>query len=108
MLSSQDTIQGALNTGMMSSTDEIVSIYHRRVEYGYPTPSLDRDNALNVALPLLKDKYKIWSRGRFGAYKYEVANQDHSLAMGVETVDNILFGNKEFTLFYPNLVRLLL
>lgn len=38
----QDTIQGAINTQMIKSTDEIVSIYYRRLEHGYPTPSLDR------------------------------------------------------------------
>ena len=27
---------------MIKSTDEIVSIYYRRLEHGYPTPSLDR------------------------------------------------------------------
>lgn len=88
---------------MIKSTDEIVSIYHRRLEYGYPTPSLERDEALNIALPWLKEQ-SIWSRGRFGSYKYEVANQDHSCMIGVEAVDNILFGTKEFTLFYPSLV----
>jgi hypothetical protein len=89
---------------MISSADEIVSVYHRRLEHGYPTPSLDRDPALDVALPLLR-KQDIWSRGRFGSYKYEVANQDHSCLIGVEAVDNMLFGNKEFTLFYPSLTN---
>lgn len=58
----------------MSSTDEIVSIYHRRLEHGYPTPSVGRDAVLREALPWLR-KHNIWSRGRFGSYKYEVANQ---------------------------------
>ncbi len=88
---------------MIKSADEIVSIYYRRLEHGYPTPSLDRDAALAVALPWLQ-KQDIWSRGRFGSYKYEVANQDHSCLIGVEAVDNILYGTKEFTLMYPSLV----
>jgi len=49
-----ETIQGALNTLMISPGDEIVSIYHRRLEHGYPTPSIDRDAVLNEALPMLK------------------------------------------------------
>lgn len=103
----EETIQGAINTNMIQPGDEIVSIYHRRLEHGYPTPSLGRDGALNDALPWLK-KQDIWSRGRFGSYKYEVANQDHSCMIGVEAVDNILFGTKEFTLFYPSLVSFFL
>ena len=100
----EETIQGAINTGMMSSTDEIVSVYHRRLEHGYPTPSLERDGVLEKALPMLQ-KQDIWSRGRFGSYKYEVANQDHSCMIGVEAVDNMLFGSKEFTVFYPSLTN---
>lgn len=59
---------------MIASTDEIVSIYYRRLEHGYPTPSLERDGVLEKALPWLQAQ-SIWSRGRFGSYKYEVANQ---------------------------------
>lgn len=101
----EETIQGAINTQMISSRDEIVSVYSIRLEHGYPTPSLERDAVLDVALPWLKKDFDIWSRGRFGSYKYEVANQDHSLMIGVEAVDNILHGTKEFTLLYPSLVR---
>ena len=49
--------------------DEIVSTYHRKFHHGYPTPSLVRDGQLKVLLPELKNKYSIWSRGRFGSYK---------------------------------------
>lgn len=37
--------------------------------------------------------------------QYEVANQDHSLMLGVEAVDNILFGTKEVTLHHPDIVN---
>jgi hypothetical protein len=37
--------------------------------------------------------------------KYEVANQDHSMMLGVEAADNILFGTKELTLNYPDIVN---
>lgn len=75
-----------------------------RLEHGYPTPSLGRDAALAEALPWLKAR-GVWSRGRFGSYKYEVANQDHSLMLGVECADNILFGSKEVTLQHPSIVN---
>lgn len=61
---------------------------------------MDRDAIVNKALPLLKQK-DIWSRGRFGSWKYEVGNQDHTCMLGVEAVDSMVFGAKEFTLFYP-------
>ena len=47
----------------------------------------------------------VWSRGRFGSWKYEVANQDHSTMLGVEAVDNLLFGAKEVTLFHPGIAN---
>ena len=81
----------------LSSTRTDVSVERlrvgRRLEHGYPTPSLARDGALEKALPWLRES-GIWSRGRFGSYKYEVGNQDHSLMLGVEAADNILFGSK--------------
>jgi hypothetical protein len=68
-----ETIEGAINTLLCAKTDEIVSIYYRKFEYGYPTPSLQRDKAVRASLDYLKER-SIWSRGRFGSWKYEVAN----------------------------------
>ena len=99
-----ESLQGLINTKMMDPDCEVVSLYHRRFHHGYPTPSLYRDDALAKVLPHLRSK-DIWSRGRFGAWKYEVANQDHSCMQGVEAVDNILFGTKELTLFHPGIVN---
>lgn len=72
-----DTIRGAVSTRLLQANSEIVSLFHCRLERGYPVPSLSRDAALANALPYLQER-GIWSRGRFGAWKYEVANQDHS------------------------------
>lgn len=99
-----DTLAGAINTKLIEAGHEVVSIYHRRLEHGYPTPHLERDGVLEQALPWLQ-QHGIWSRGRFGSYKYEVANQDHSLMLGVEAVDNVLFGSKELTLAFPDIVN---
>jgi len=38
---------------------------------------------------------EIYSRGRFGAWRYEIGNMDHSVMMGVEAVNHILCGEKE-------------
>jgi protoporphyrinogen oxidase len=99
-----DCIQGLVNTEMLKPTDEIVSTYHRRFDHGYPTPTLEREGALTQILPKLQDK-DIWSRGRFGSWRYEVGNQDHSFMLGVEAVDNIVNGAVELTLNYPDFVN---
>lgn len=72
----EDCFKGLINTELLGPTDEIVSTYVRRFDHGYPTPSLERDGALAEILPHLQKK-NILSRGRFGAWKYEVGNQDH-------------------------------
>jgi len=101
----RDCIQGLINTTQLLPTDEIVSIYHRKFDHGYPTPSLTRDGQLKTLLPALQAEYGIWSRGRFGSYKYEVANQDHSFMIGVEAADAIKFGGLEMTLESPDFVN---
>lgn len=99
-----ESIQGLINTDMLKPDDEIVSTYVRRFDHGYPTPHLDRDGALAEALPYLQDK-DILSRGRFGAWKYEVGNQDHSFMQGVEAVDHIVSGGLELTISNPDFVN---
>lgn len=82
----------------------VASRWHRRLEHGYPTPFLGRDAVLDPIEDGLRAR-RIWSRGRFGAWKYEVSNQDHSLMLGVEAVDNILLGAEETTYRYPGVVN---
>ncbi|OAQ63737.1 UDP-galactopyranose mutase [Purpureocillium lilacinum] len=100
----QDCITGLLANDLVLPEDEIVSTYLRRFDQGYPTPSLERDGVLEQALPYLQTK-DILSRGRFGAWKYEVGNQDHSFMQGVEAVDHILSGGIELTVSYPDFVN---
>jgi hypothetical protein len=100
----RDSIQGLINTEMIKPTDEIVSTYHRRFDHGYPTPSLEREGVLTELLPKLQAK-DIYSRGRFGSWRYEVGNQDHSFMLGVEAADNIVNGAVELTLNYPDFVN---
>ncbi|KAK6220625.1 hypothetical protein LQW54_002070 [Pestalotiopsis sp. IQ-011] len=100
----EDSIQGLINTEMLRADDEIVSTYVRRFDHGCPTPSVERNDALDRILPYLKSK-DILSSGRFGSWKSEVGNQDHSFMLGVEAVDNIILGDVELTLQYPDFVN---
>ena len=89
-------IAGLVRARMLEEADRsrIVSRYHRAVAYSYPIPTLDRDHALNLLQPALLDR-GIYSRGRFGAWRYEIGNMDHSVMMGVEAVNHILAGEPE-------------
>src|SRR5579864_1102915 len=73
---------GLIRAGILEESDKkrIVSRYHRFVPYSYPIPTLDRDKALNVIQPKLLSE-RIYSRGRFGAWRYEIGNMDHSVMM---------------------------
>ena len=87
---------GLIRAKMLEESDRerIVSRYHRVVGYSYPIPTLGRDRALGILQPALLEK-GIYSRGRFGAWRYEIGNMDHSVLMGVEAVNHIVAGEKE-------------
>jgi len=87
---------GLIRAKMLEEGDQsrVVSRYHRFVGYSYPIPTLGRDRALDVLQPALLEK-GIYSRGRFGAWRYEIGNMDHSVMMGVEAADNIVSGKEE-------------
>jgi hypothetical protein len=65
----------------------------------YPVPSITRDCALGTIQPWLREQ-GIWSRGRFGAWLYEIGNMDHSAMQGVEFVNRVLLGEPE-TVWIP-------
>ena len=47
----KETLLGAINTTLLTPDSEVVSLYHRRIEHGYPTPSLGRDDVLAKVRP---------------------------------------------------------
>jgi len=89
-------VAGLIKAKMLEESDRglIVSRYHRIVGYSYPIPTLGRDQALAVLQPALLQQ-GIYSRGRFGAWRYEIGNMDHSVMMGVEAANNIVSGDNE-------------
>lgn len=99
-----ETIDGLINTGLIQGRSAVHHAWHRRLPHGYPTPSRGRDRALTVIMPALEAR-GVYSRGRFGAWKYEVSNQDHSFAQGVECIDHLRSGAPETTLRQPEVVN---
>lgn len=89
-----DTLRALREDGLLPDGTEILSTTHRLLEYGYPTPFLGRDEVLMPGLERLAQA-GIYSRGRFGAWKYEVSNQDHSFAQGYECAERIMQGGGE-------------
>jgi len=86
-----------------TSLDNIVSTWHRHLPHGYPVPTLKRDEVLEEVQQNLTAN-GIYSRGRFGGWKYEVCNQDHAFMQGVEVVNSLLNGTQEVTYPTPHLV----
>jgi protoporphyrinogen oxidase len=77
-----ETIDAFRRVGFLDDTNKVLTTWHRRLPRGYPTPWLGRDAIVNGIDSRLQE-LGIRSRGRFGLWKYEVSNQDHSAMQGV-------------------------
>jgi len=97
-------VDGLVATGLISNKSEVCSTWHYIAGHGYPTPFLSRDKVVNPLFTALEER-DIFSRGRFGAWKYEVSNQDHSLMQGVELINRLAFSTPEMTLNHPAIVN---
>lgn len=95
-----DDVIRAMRTDGLLRDSEIVSRWHHFERYGYPTPTLGRDAAL-TAIHAALEPLQVFTRGRFGAWKYEVSNQDHSFMQGVELADRLTGTGEEHTLPNP-------
>ena len=87
-------IDGLHRGGMLPRNATIASVWHKRLEYGYSVPYVERNMHIHAADAALRS-HGIWSRGRFGSWKYEVGNQDHSCMLGYDAIDSMLFGGNE-------------
>ena len=93
-----EVIDGLVRTQLMTPDDRalIVSRWLYSPAMTYPVPTIGRDAALGTIQPWLRS-HDIWSRGRFGAWLYEIGNMDHSFMQGVEWVNLVLYGEPEHT-----------
>jgi len=91
-----DVLDGMVASRLLSRNDlrDVVDTHLIVRDYTYPIPSLDRDRALSVIQPWLESR-NIYSRGRFGSWKYEIGNMDHAVQMGAECADRLVLGKPE-------------
>lgn len=91
-----ETLAGFVNTNLMTNGDgdSVISRWQARIDYAYPIPTKERDSALRIIHPWL-ESHGIFSRGRFGGWKYEIGNMDHSVMQGVEWAERMVLGKKE-------------
>ncbi|MEA2060121.1 MAG: hypothetical protein U9P10_06330 [Thermodesulfobacteriota bacterium] len=100
----EEVIQGALNTKLIKGKGQISHTWYKRMEKGYPTPSRHRNQNL-FPLLIAFEKHGIYSRVRFGAWRYEVGNMDHSFIQGVESANKAIYKGEELTLWYPDVAN---
>ena len=94
-------VAGLADAGFVGEGVRVHHVWRRDIPFGYPTPFLGRDAALNRVMPALR-RHRVWSRGRFGGWKYECSNQDHAFMQGVEAVDDAVLGIDERTYPHPD------
>jgi protoporphyrinogen oxidase len=85
---------GLRASGVVSGSPTVASIHVEDIPYAYPVPTLERDSALAIIQPWLMER-QIFSRGRFGSWRYEIGNMDHSVKMGIDIARHLVSGAEE-------------
>jgi protoporphyrinogen oxidase len=90
----RQVVDALVSTGLLEPDPPIASIHVLDIDYAYPIPTIDRDRALRVVQPWLMER-GIYSRGRFGSWKYEIGNMDHAAKMGIDAARLLVDGRPE-------------
>ncbi|RZU18321.1 protoporphyrinogen oxidase [Streptomyces sp. BK239] len=80
--------------GLVPERAERVSGHVELIPYAYPVPTTGRDAALTLIQPWL-ERHGIYSRGRFGTWRYEIGNMDHAVTMGQDIARRLAHGTPE-------------
>jgi protoporphyrinogen oxidase len=86
--------RGLRASGVVAGQPGVVSVHVEAIDYAYPVPTLERDAALATIQPWLMER-RIYSRGRFGSWRYEIGNMDHAVKMGVDAARALVQGTDE-------------
>ena len=91
----EDAVEVGLRaSGTVDGRPRVASIHVEDIEYAYPVPTTGRDAALALIQPWLCDQ-RIYSRGRFGSWRYEHGNMDHAMKMGIDIARRLVTGSPE-------------
>jgi protoporphyrinogen oxidase len=85
---------GLAAVDLVTPEARIASVHAIDVDYAYPVPTSDRDAALALIQPWLMER-EIYSRGRFGSWRYENGNMDHATKMGIDLARHLTDGRAE-------------
>lgn len=78
----ETTITHAQSQGLIPSGSEIISTFFHHESFGYPIPTINRDQILSNVNTLLEHN-DIVTLGRFGSWRYEEGNMDDAWMQGV-------------------------
>jgi UDP-galactopyranose mutase len=86
--------KGLRAAGVIEGSPEVASMHVIDIDYAYPVPTLARDDALDKLQPWLMG-HNVYSRGRFGSWRYEIGNMDHATKMGIDAARFIIADEPE-------------
>jgi protoporphyrinogen oxidase len=89
-----EVVTGLVRAGVVEPDLPLASVHRVDVPYAYPVPTRGRDRALGAIQPWLQER-GIYSRGRFGSWRYEIGNMDHAVKMGIDAARLIVEGRPE-------------
>jgi protoporphyrinogen oxidase len=91
----EDRVEAGLRSaGVVRERPPVASIHVEDIDYAYPVPTLGRDAALRSIQPWLMER-NIYSRGRFGGWRYEIGNMDHAVKMGIDVARRLVKEDEE-------------
>jgi protoporphyrinogen oxidase len=90
----EKVVDGLRAAQLIDGRPAIASVHVEEIEYAYPVPTLGRDAALGVIQPWLM-RQRVFSRGRFGSWRYEMGNMDHAVKMGIDVARHLVQGIAE-------------